>query len=184
MNRKNARCGSQGFIRPAWHHLQKCQGLQVNVIVARGAAGLADVTDHDCHAPLVGVGVAIASLHAMSVNIDLHAVQANLMLACKRHGAPCRRKAHHQLAYRLRNLHKCRSLRALSGSIMDEVSPGYRPGTRSQSTPCKPLSWSIQMTCYRCGITLAGRLFCHMHLGHAHGVWGLFLIAQSVEYTY
>ena len=46
-------------------HLKECQGLQVDVIVAWWAAGLADVTDHDCHAPLIGVGVAVASLHAM-----------------------------------------------------------------------------------------------------------------------
>ena len=52
-------------------HLEKCQGLQVNVIVAWWAAGLADVTDHDCHAPLIGVGVAVASLHTTSLNMDL-----------------------------------------------------------------------------------------------------------------
>ena len=50
-------------------YLEKCQGLQVNVIVTRWAAGLADVTDHDCHAPLVGVGIAVASLHVMSLDM-------------------------------------------------------------------------------------------------------------------
>ena len=71
-------------------HLEECQGLQVNVIVAWWAAGLADVTNHDCHAPLIGIGIAVASLQAMSLNMDLHAVQVSLMWGCKRHEKACR----------------------------------------------------------------------------------------------
>ncbi len=71
-------------------HLKECQCLQVDVIIAWWAAGLADVADHDCHAPLIGVGVAVASLHAMSLNMDLHGVSVNPRPACKRHETPCR----------------------------------------------------------------------------------------------
>ena len=125
-------------------NLEKCQGLQVDVIVARWAAGLADVTDHDRHAPLIGVGVAVATLHAMSLNMELHAVPGIS------HGGL--QEALHTMQDRTNYQSACnplfkfyKSRHPQADKLIDLVLPGYRLVTRFQSTPCKP-STAVNLT--------------------------------------